>query len=89
MYQHLSDMVQQGAFQARSCVRRYRAFAEVSRCAAILVCLLTGEGLFAGEDGADVGELVEGLERGEVVDVEVQELVADLGEHGVVELEDA
>lgn len=47
------------------------------------------EGLFAEEDFAEGGELVEGLERGEVVDVEAKELVANLAEDRVVQLEKA
>ena len=45
-------------------------------------------GLFAGDDGFDVVEFVECLHWGEVVDVEVENLVADLAEHRVVELEE-
>ena len=33
-------------------------------------------------------ELVQGLDGGEVVDVDGEDLVADLGQHGVVKLED-
>lgn len=45
--------------------------------------------LFPGEDCADIRELVEGLERREVVYVEVEDFVAYLREDGVVELEEA
>ena len=45
-------------------------------------------GLLAGDDGFDVVEFVECLHWGEVVDVEVENLVADLAEHRVVELEE-
>ena len=43
---------------------------------------------FAGEDLAEGVEAVEGLDGGEAVDVEVEEFVADLCQHGVVELEE-
>ena len=44
-------------------------------------------GEFAGEDAADVVELGEGFEGGEVVDVDAEDFVAHLLQHGVVELE--
>ena len=46
------------------------------------------QGLFPIEYSLDVVELVECVHRREVVDVEMQYLVADLREHGVVELEE-
>ena len=51
----------------------------------------TGAFLFMGltlDDALDVVELVECLEGSEVVDVEVEYLIAHLGQHGVVELEE-
>lgn len=42
---------------------------------------------FAGDDGADVVEFVECRHRGKVVDVDVDDFIADLSEHRVVELE--
>ena len=47
-----------------------------------------GGASLSGEDGADVVELVEGRHGGEVVDVEVEDFVAQLSEHRVVELEE-
>ena len=42
---------------------------------------------FAGDDGADVVKFVECRHRGKVVDVDVDDFIADLSEHRVVELE--
>ena len=41
----------------------------------------------ACEDALDVVELVQGLDRREVVDINGEDLVAYLAQHGVVELE--
>ena len=45
--------------------------------------------LFPGEQALEVAKEVEGLDRGEVVEVHVEQTVADLREQGVVELEKA
>lgn len=44
--------------------------------------------LLAGEERLEVVEDGERLQRGEVVDVEVEKAVADLAQQGVVELEE-
>ena len=44
--------------------------------------------LLSGDDLLDVVKFVEGFEGGEVVDVKAEDLVADLTEHGIVELEE-
>lgn len=50
--------------------------------------MLRHSGLFAGEDGLDVGEFVEGLEGGKGVDVYAEDFVTDGTQHGVVKLEE-
>ena len=45
-------------------------------------------GSLAGEDSFDAVEFVQGFDRGEAVDVETEDLVANLAEHGIVELEE-
>ena len=43
---------------------------------------------FAGNDGLDAVELVQGFERGQVVDIKMKNLVTDLAKHRVFKLEE-
>ena len=79
-----------GRFSAR--MERTR-FARASRGVRLVLSLIRQEWLkgwlFSLEDFPEGGEFVEGLERGEVVDVKAEQLVTDLAQDGVVELEEA
>ena len=43
----------------------------------------------SAEDSFDVVQLIEGLQGGEVVDVQIEDLLSDLGQDGIIELEEA
>ena len=91
---HLAALRQKSCFRRFSGLHRGAKNVFLPRCKYKPFLLLTKKskkksGLFKSGQFLDVVQFIQGFQRGEIIDIEVFDFVADLFEHRVVELEKA